>query len=120
VLTRVANEYTTLPLYITESGASYDDYTDPNGEVVDTERIAYLSGYFAAAARAIADGIDLRGYFVWSFLDNYEWAEGYSKRFGIVYIDYRTQERIPKHSALWYRDLIAAHASQPQPADAVH
>lgn len=119
VLTRVANEYTALPLYITESGASYDDYVDPNGEVVDTDRVDYLAGYFGAAARAIADGIDLRGYFVWSFLDNYEWAEGYSKRFGIVYVDYRTQARIPKHSARWYQSLITAHASLPQPTDAV-
>lgn len=120
VLTRVANEYTTLPLYITESGASYDDYVDPNGEIVDSERVDYLSGYFAAAARAIADGINLRGYFVWSFLDNYEWAEGYSKRFGIVYVDYRTQERIPKRSAYWYRDLISQHASISQHVSPTH
>ena len=111
VLARVSAEWTTLPLYVTESGASFHDYVDPNGQIVDTERVGYLDGYFAAAADAIADGIDLRGYFVWSFLDNFEWAEGYSKRFGLVYVDYRTQERIPKLSAHWYRDLIAAHRS---------
>ncbi|MCC4908778.1 GH1 family beta-glucosidase [Microbacterium sp. cx-59] len=119
VLARVAEEWTNLPVYVTESGASFHDYVDPSGEIVDTERVSYLDGYFAAAADAIADGVDLRGYFVWSFLDNFEWAEGYSKRFGIVYVDYRTQERIPKLSAHWYRDLIAAHASQTRPIPAV-
>ena len=101
-------------------GASYDDYVDPNGEIVNSERVGYLSGYFAAAARAIADGIDLRGYFVWSFLDNYEWAEGYSKRFGIVYVDYRTQDRIAKRSGYWYRDLISQHASISKHASPTH
>ncbi|MFB2586785.1 GH1 family beta-glucosidase [Herbiconiux liukaitaii] len=118
VLARVAREWTTLPVYVTESGASYHDYVDPNGEIIDIERVSYLDGYFAAAADAITDGVDLRGYFAWSFLDNFEWAEGYSKRFGLVYVDYRTQERIPKLSAHWYSALIAAHTSltRPQPA----
>ncbi len=120
VLARVQREWTALPIYVTESGASYNDYVDPNGDVADTERVAYLDGYFTAAAQAISDGIDLRGYFVWSFLDNFEWAEGYSKRFGIVYVDYRTQTRIPKLSALWYRDLIASHASLTTPVPAVN
>lgn len=106
VLTRVARDYTTLPLYITESGASFADYVDPEGGVDDVERISYLAGYFDAAGRAIRDGVDLRGYFVWSLLDNFEWGEGYSKRFGLVYVDYRTQERLPKASAHWYRDLL--------------
>jgi len=110
VLLRISREYSGLPVYITESGASFDDYVDPEGGVDDTERVAYLAGYFAAASRAIASGVDLRGYFVWSLLDNFEWAEGYSKRFGIVYVDYRTQERIPKLSARWYRDLVSQHA----------
>lgn len=112
VLTRVAREFTTLPIYVTESGASYDDEL-VDGAVHDTARIAYLDGYFAAAARAIADGVDLRGYYVWSFLDNFEWAEGYGKRFGLVYVDYETQERIPKDSALHYRDLITRHHLTP-------
>jgi beta-glucosidase len=111
VLTRVAREYTPLPLYVTESGASFDDYVDPEGGIDDVERIDYLAGYFDAAGRAIRDGVDLRGYFVWSLLDNFEWGEGYSKRFGIVYVDYRTQERLPKASAHWYRELIAQHAT---------
>jgi beta-glucosidase len=111
VLKRVASDFTALPLYVTENGASFNDYVDPNGEVVDVERVDYLDGYLAAAAEAIAAGVDLRGYYAWSFLDNFEWAEGYSKRFGLVFVDYRTQERIPKLSAKWYAKLIADHGA---------
>ena len=110
VLVRVAREYTALPLYITESGASFDDYLDPNGRVNDTERVDYLFGYFSAAAQALREGVDLRGYFVWSLLDNFEWAKGYSKRFGLVFVEYGSQRRIPKTSAHWYRELIARNA----------
>ncbi len=109
VLVRVSREFTALPIYVTESGASFHDYVDPNGEVIDAERVSYLDGYLAAAADAIRAGVDLRGYYAWSFLDNFEWAEGYSKRFGLVYVDYRTQERIPKLSAHWYAQLISDH-----------
>lgn len=109
VLVRVSRDFTSLPIYVTESGASYDDYVDPNGEIIDSERVSYFSGYLTAAGLAIRDGVNLKGYFAWSFLDNFEWAEGYSKRFGLVYVDYRTQERIPKQSAYWYRQLIADH-----------
>lgn len=112
VLRRVADEFTSLPIYITESGASYHDYVDPDGVVADSERVAYLRGYLDAAAEAIRGGVDLAGYYAWSFLDNFEWAEGYSKRFGLVYVDYRTQERIPKLSAHWYRRAIADHRAQ--------
>ena len=106
VLRLVHDRYPPVPLYITENGASYVDYVDPSGEVRDIERIDYLRGYLGAAARAIGDGIDLRGYFAWSLLDNFEWGEGYRSRFGLVYVDYGTQQRIPKASARWYRDLI--------------
>ena len=109
VLRRVARDFTSLPVYITENGASYHDYVDPDGRVNDPDRVAYLAGYLAAAGEAIADGVDLRGYYAWSFLDNFEWAEGYSKRFGLVYVDYRTQTRIPKKSAHWYAQQIALH-----------
>ena len=109
VLVRVSREFTALPIYVTESGASFHDYVDPNGEVIDAERVSYLDRYLAAAADAIRAGVDLRGYYAWSFLDNFEWAEGYSKRFGLVYVDYRTQERIPKLSAHWYAQLISDH-----------
>ena len=87
--------------------------TDPaTGETVksvhDTDRIDYLTRHFDAARRAMEAGVDLRGYFVWSMLDNFEWAFGYSKRFGITYVDYATQERTPKDSFKWYRKLIAS------------
>ena len=77
------------------------------GRIDDHDRIAYLEQYLGAVARAIAEGVPVRGYFVWSLLDNFEWADGYSKRFGLVYVDYETLERVPKSSFYWYRDLIA-------------
>jgi beta-glucosidase len=95
-----------LPLYVTENGMAAEDYVDPEGEVDDVERIAYLRDHIDAAGRAIEAGVDLRGYFCWSFLDNFEWAEGYQKRFGLVYIDYGTQRRIPKASAAYYASVI--------------
>lgn len=106
LLVRVKEEYTDAPLYITENGAAFHDYTDPEGEVNDEERISFLDAHFQAAHRAIEQGVDLRGYFVWSLLDNFEWAEGYSKRFGLVYVDYALQRRTLKESARWYRRVI--------------
>lgn len=111
VLVRLHREYPPIPLYVTENGASFDDYVDPSGAVRDIERIEYLSGYLAAAAAAIHEGVDLRGYFAWSLLDNFEWGEGYRSRFGLVFVDYGTQRRIPKASASWYRDLVQRHAT---------
>jgi beta-glucosidase len=104
-----------LPLYITENGMAAEDYVDPEGGVDDYERIAYLRDHLDAAARAIGSGVDLRGYFCWSFLDNFEWAEGYQKRFGLVYVDYATQRRTPKASAAFYTQVIRANAL-PEPA----
>jgi beta-glucosidase len=112
VLRRVHDSYRPVPLYVTENGACFNDYADPTGSVNDVERVQYLSAYVGAAAQAIRDGVDLRGYYVWSLLDNFEWAHGYSRRFGLVYVDYRTQERIPKQSAHWYRDFIARNPGQ--------
>lgn len=109
VLARVSDEFTDLPLYVTESGAAFEDYVDPNGNVNDLERINYLGGYLDAVAAAADNGANVAGYFVWSLLDNFEWAEGYRKRFGLIYVDYGTQTRIPKASYQWYRDLIASH-----------
>ncbi len=109
LLVRVKQEYTSLPLFITENGMALYDYVDPEGQSDDVERIAYLDAHFRAASSAIEQGVDLRGYFVWSFLDNFEWALGYSQRFGIVYVDYRTQARTPKQSAYWYREVIRGH-----------
>ncbi len=108
ILRRIS-EYTELPLYLTETGAAFHDYVDPEGGVDDLERISYLSDHFAEARAAIAAGVDVRGIFVWSLLDNFEWADGYSRRFGLVYVDFGTQARIPKASARWYQQLIAAH-----------
>jgi beta-glucosidase len=110
ILVRVSRDFTDVPLYVTENGAAFHDYVDPEGGVDDEERVAFLDAHFRAAATAIEDGVDLRGYFVWSLMDNFEWAEGYSKRFGLVYVDYRSQERIPKQSARWFAGVIAANA----------
>src|SRR6185312_2923032 len=86
------------PIEITESGCAYDDVPDADGQVADPERIAYLDGHLRAVRAAIDDGVDVRGYFVWSLLDNWEWAEGFTKRFGLVHVDYADQRRTPKSS----------------------
>jgi beta-glucosidase len=96
------------PVFVTESGCAYDDEPDATGAVHDPERIAYLDAHLAAVARAVAEGVDVRGYFTWSLIDNFEWAEGYTKRFGLVHVDFATQRRTPKDSFAWYRDRIAA------------
>jgi beta-glucosidase len=106
-LLRFKNEWGNPPVYITENGAAYDDRLEA-GAVRDPARIEYLKKYLAAVRRAMDQGAKVKGYFVWSFLDNFEWAEGFSKRFGLVYTDYPTQRRVPKHSALWYRQVIEA------------
>lgn len=106
LLVRVSREYTSIPLYITENGVALHDYVNPEGEAIDPERVAYLDAHFHAAHAAIDQGAKVRGYFVWSFLDNFEWAEGYSRRFGIVHVDFGSQRRTPKHSAYWYREVI--------------
>jgi len=96
------------PIYITENGCSYDDQPTGGGRVVDDpERIAYLDGHLRALCATMSTGVDVRGYFVWSLLDNFEWAEGYSKRFGLVHVDYATQTRTPKASFHWYHDVIS-------------
>ncbi|WOX09878.1 GH1 family beta-glucosidase [Streptomyces sp. N50] len=102
LIMRYAREAPGLPLYVTENGAAYDDKPDPEGNVHDPERIAYLHGHLSAVRRAIADGADVRGYYLWSLMDNFEWAYGYEKRFGAVYVDYATLARTPKSSARWY------------------
>lgn len=107
VLLRVCREYAQLPLYVTENGVALHDYVDPEGRVNDAERVAFVAAHLRAAHEAIALGADLRGYFAWSFLDTFEWAEGFSKRYGIVHVDHLTQTRTPKRSALWFRDVIA-------------
>jgi beta-glucosidase len=107
LLTRLHRSYRPVPLVVTENGAAFDDYADPEGDVHDPDRIHFLEGHFRAAHQALEQGVDLRGYFVWSLLDNFEWHEGYSRRFGLVYVDFPTQRRVFKDSARWYRDVIA-------------
>ncbi len=114
ILRRVSG-FTAMPLYVTENGAAFHDYVDPEGGVDDLERISYLSDHLAETHRAIAAGADVRGYFVWSLLDNLEWADGYSRRFGLVFVDFGTQARIPKASARWYQRLIAGGELPPEP-----
>ncbi|MEE1747545.1 MULTISPECIES: GH1 family beta-glucosidase [unclassified Streptomyces] len=116
LLTDVSRDHPELPLMVTENGAAFDDYVSPEGRVADPERIAYLHGHLDAVRRAAADGVDVRGYFLWSLMDNFEWAYGYSKRFGAVYVDYATQRRTPKASAHWYADVIRRNALPPAPA----
>ncbi|MEU1016046.1 GH1 family beta-glucosidase [Streptomyces sp. NPDC005898] len=108
LIMRYSRQAPGLALYITENGAACDDKPDAEGRVHDPQRIAYLQGHLAAVRRALAEGADVRGYYLWSLLDNFEWAYGYSKRFGAVYVDYETQARIPKSSAHWYAAVARA------------
>ncbi len=114
-LLKWTNDYTggTVPIYVTENGAACEDIleTDATGNmrVHDTQRIQYLADHLEMCAQAIKEGVPLKGYFCWSFIDNYEWSFGYSKRFGIVYCDYETQGRIPKDSAFFLRDVMAGY-----------
>ena len=97
-----------LPIYVLENGTASHDRIDANGAVLDQPRIDYLDAYTSAMFEAIKAGVDVRGYFIWSLLDNFEWGSGYSQRFGLVYVDYPTQRRIPKASFRWYARLIAS------------
>ncbi len=112
VLVELSERHSPPPLYVHEAGAAYDDEVGDDGQVHDDHRIAWLDGHLASAARAMADGVDLRGFFVWSFLDNFEWAEGYAHRFGIVHVDFDTLVRTPKASARWYADVAATDRTQ--------
>ncbi|MBH0131336.1 GH1 family beta-glucosidase [Salinibacterium sp. NK8237] len=108
LLVSLSEQFPEMPLIITENGAAFED-TVVDGAVHDAERVDYLRRHFTAAHRAIERGVDLRGYLVWSLLDNFEWGYGYSKRFGIVYVDYDSQERVVKDSGLWVKTLITEH-----------
>jgi beta-glucosidase len=107
LLVRINRDYDLPPVLITENGAAYRDNV-VDGRVQDEHRRAYIEAHVCAVADAMDRGVDIRGYFVWSLLDNFEWALGYSKRFGLYYVDYPTQTRILKHSGLWYKDFAAA------------
>ena len=108
LLVRLHHEYAPAQLYVTENGAAYDDIV-VDDRVDDPARVSFLTRHFDAAAGAVADGVPLRGYFIWTLMDNFEWAHGTSKRFGIVHTDYLTQRRRVKASGDWYRRLISAH-----------
>jgi beta-glucosidase len=109
LLVRIRDEYTTLPIYVTENGAAFEDYVDPNGHVRDYNRVAYLQEHISAVHDAIDAGVNVQGYFVWSLLDNFEWSYGYSRRFGIVWVDFPSGARLPKESFRWYRDTIKSN-----------
>jgi beta-glucosidase len=116
LLTRLSGDAPGLPLYITENGRAAEDYLNPAGQVDDLERVKYLHQHLDACARAVRDGVNLRGYYVWSLLDNFEWAYGYQKRFGIVYVDFPTGRRTPKASAAFYSRVARENAVSPLPA----
>ena len=107
---RVQRDYAPPAVYITENGATYDTAPDEHGRIHDIERQRFLHAHLRAATTRSQAGVPLAGYFVWSLLDNYEWQEGYRKRFGIVWVDYATQERVLKESAALYRGIIAENA----------
>ena len=111
LLLRLKRDYGEVPLVITENGASYDDPPlDGQAVIEDPQRVAFLRGHVEAVERAVEGGVDVRGYYVWSLLDNFEWEHGYERRFGIVAVNFDNLKRTPKRSALWYRDLIARHS----------
>jgi beta-glucosidase len=110
ILTRIQREYAPKAMVVTESGAAFDDHWDGNGIVHDQQRIDYLRVHIQTVAQVIRRGVPIKGYIVWSFLDNFEWAEGYRKRFGLVYVDFPTQRRIIKDSGRWYASFVASQS----------
>ena len=112
LLKRLHADYSFPAFYITENGAACADVPDTSGQVSDPDRLSFIRRHLEQMYQAISEGVPLRGYFVWSLLDNFEWAFGYTKRFGIVYVDYETQQRIPKQSALWYSQVIRENGFQ--------
>jgi beta-glucosidase len=117
MILRVAADYPRIPIYVTENGCSYGEGPGPDGKVDDQRRINFLRRYLAGVSRAIAQGADVRGYFLWTFTDNFEWAEGFAQRFGIVYCDFKTQQRIVKESGRWYAALARSNALDFDPGE---
>ncbi len=109
MLKKISQDYQLPPIYITENGAAFQDVLSPDGKIHDERRLDYLRQHITQVRLAMQDGVDIRGYFVWSMLDNFEWAHGFTKRFGIIHVDYATQKRIIKDSGEWYARLIAAN-----------
>lgn len=102
-----------LPVYVTENGAAYPDVVGWDGVIDDEDRRAYLEQHVEACREALSRGLPLRGYFAWTLMDNFEWAYGFSRRFGIVYIDYATQQRVVKHSGHWFRNFLTGASTPP-------
>ncbi len=100
-----------LPIVVTENGMANCDWIHRDGKVHDVQRIDFIARYLSEYKRAIHDGVDARGYFIWSITDNFEWAHGYKQRFGIIFVDYATGERIPKDSAYWYKEVISSNGN---------
>ncbi len=115
MLTRLADDYECPPVYITENGAAFPDEL-ASGEVADTDRVEFLDGHLSSLLEAVQQGVDVRGYFLWSLLDNFEWAWGTTKRFGLIHVDFATQARTPKASAHWYQSVIKSKSLPPQKA----
>jgi beta-glucosidase len=113
MIMRITRDYNRPVIEITESGCAYNDGPDASGAIHDNRRTAYHQGYIAGVAQAISEGADVRGYHAWSLLDNFEWAEGYSQRFGLSYVDYSTQKRTIKDSGMWYGKVTAENRLQP-------
>jgi beta-glucosidase len=103
-----------LPLFVTENGAAYDDTVNADGQIVDEDRRAYIEEHMGACAEALRAGLPLKGYFVWTLMDNFEWAWGYTRRFGVVYVDFATQRRTMKHSGYWLANFLGGTAAQKQ------
>jgi beta-glucosidase len=110
--------YSPREIVVTENGAAYPDTVDQDGRVRDQDRLAYLARHVAAAADALRAGVPLTGYYVWSLLDNYEWSFGYTRRFGLVHVDFESQRRTPKDSAAWYRRLVTRRQARPRAPNA--
>jgi beta-glucosidase len=122
LLLRMHRDWTLPPLYVKENGAAFQDtlvLTPAGGRVHDVERTDYIASHIAAVGDAMAQGVPMAGYMVWSLLDNFEWASGYAKRFGIVHVDYATLQRTPKDSYLWYREFLLQQQRARQQALAV-
>lgn len=117
MILRISRDYPGIPIYVTENGASYSEAPEADGKVHDQRRIRFLRGYIAEMGRAIAKGADVRGYFLWTFTDNFEWAEGFGQRFGIVYCDFKTQHRTVKDSGHWYSQLARSNALDLDPGE---
>jgi beta-glucosidase len=106
MLNKINRDYNVPPIYITENGASFQDEVSSDGKVHDPRRLDYLKNHFIQTRLAMQDGVDVRGYMVWSLMDNFEWGHGFTKRFGIIRVDYETQKRTVKDSGEWYAELI--------------